>query len=65
MDLSLPGFDASTVQACTSPILVVTAIRSAHEARGSAYRAVAGRVAAVHAKPGDAEGWLVLGRELA
>jgi two-component system chemotaxis response regulator CheB len=44
---------------------VVTAIRSAHEARGSAYRAVAARVAAVHAKPGDAEGWRVLGRELA
>ncbi len=65
MDLSLPGFDAAAVQGCTSPIVIVTSIRDADAARSTFFRAIAARVAGVYSKPEDAEGWQVLGRELA
>lgn len=65
MDLALPGFDPSATDGCPSPVVVVTSIRTASAARDSPFRAVAARVAGVYTKPDTAEGWGVLGQELA
>jgi len=65
MDLSLPGFEPGVLHGCSSPIVIVTSISGANAARGNSFRAIAARVAGVYSKPDDADGWRVLGRELA